>query len=198
MSANVLSLVHISKGSGKMLDIPSINTSSLTNPFCIAKSKQDIVCNKCYSNRLTKLRPSLERKLLANGALLSSRELLPEELPKLNARYARFSSFGEIINVQHYLNLCAIAKHNPYTTFGLWTKRYNIIKKYPKVENIKYIFSVEKVDNDKPLPAEILEFFDKTFSVVSKGEPANCFGSCIDCLVCYTDNEITSIREHIK
>lgn len=196
--SNKLSQIHITTGSGKMSEIPSINTSSLTNHFCRSLAdKPDLVCFKCYSDRLSKLRPSLEKRLLQNSVLLSQKLIPLTELPVLNARFARFSSFGEIINETHFENFINIARRNPYTTFGLWTKRSDIVMKYPKEPNIKYIFSVAKVDGGKPNDS-ILKYFDKTFTAVSKTKPANCAGSCINCLLCYTDNDVTDIREIIK
>ena len=53
----VMSEIWITTGKGKMEGINSINTNSLTNPFCIRMSSKDnLVCSKCYSNRLLKCR----------------------------------------------------------------------------------------------------------------------------------------------
>jgi len=195
--SNKLSQVHVTTGSGKMKGIPSINTSSLTNEFCIAKSKQDIVCGKCYSNKLSKLRPTLENRLLQNTVLISSRLLEDHELPAINARFIRFSSYGELENETHYQNLVLIAKRNAYSTFALWTKRADIVMKFPKVDNMQYIYSVSEIDGNCT-NQKILDFFDKTFTAVSKSQPANCAGACFDCLLCYTKNDVKHIREIIK
>jgi len=197
---NELSQVHITNGDGKMEGIPSINVSSLSNDFCKKLSKiKDTVCNKCYSNRYSKMRPNLENKLLLNSELLSEKLLMPSELPVLNARYARFNSFGEIINETHYLNLMLIASHNPFTTFGLWTKRADIVMEFPKVKNIKYVYSVTKVGNNEPSKA-IIDYFDKIFIVHSRKSTTimNCYGKCLSCLLCYSDNKIKVINEKIK
>jgi hypothetical protein len=196
-SLNTLSQVHVTKGSGKMKDIPSINTSSLENQFCIAKAKTNSVCAVCYSNKLSKLRPSLENRLIQNSALLSSRLLSDIELPVINARFIRFSSYGELENETHYMNLVNIAKRNPFSTFALWTKRADIVMKHPKEPNIKYIYSVSEIDGSQK-NENILAFFDKTFTAVPKGQTANCHGACIECLICYTDNNIKHIREIVK
>jgi hypothetical protein len=191
--------VHITQGSGKMENICSVNVSSLQNEFCKQMSQQkNTVCGKCYSNRYSKLRPTLEKRILENSDLLSTRLLEPEEVPLFNARYVRFNSFGEIINEIHYLNLIQIANSNPHTTFGLWTKRSNIVMRYPKEPNIKYIFSPLGLEKPK-LGLNVIKFFDKVFMVHKKDSSIiNCKGKCIDCLLCYTDNDTKFIHEKLK
>lgn len=195
---NSLTQVHVTTGNGKMKNIPSISVSSLTNDFCqLMSNVKDSVCGVCYSNRLSKFRKNLEVKLLHNSALLSENLLTDKELPVFNNRYVRFNSFGEIINDIHMENLIAIAKKNPYTNFGLWTKRTDIVLKYDKIPNIKYIFSVSKIDGsctDK----KVLDYFDKTFTAISNKENANCHGACADCMLCYTDNDVKVIKERKK
>lgn len=195
---NSLTQVHVTVGGGKMKGIPSVNTSSLKNKFCEVASKvKGSVCSVCYSNRLTKFRKQLEIKITLNSKLLSERRLQEHELPAFNNLFVRFNSFGEIINETHMENLIAIAERNPYTTFGLWTKRSDIVLKFRKRDNIKYIFSVSKLDGKIPKP-EVLEYFDKAFIVVSDNTGVNCSGACLDCRLCYTDNDITIIKEQKK
>ncbi len=191
--------VHVTTGGGKMKGIPSVNTSSLKNKFCQAMSKvKGSICSSCYSNRYSKFRTSLEKRLIQNSELLSSRLLTDQEIPMFNSLFVRFNSFGEIINNTHYLNLMAIAKKNPQSTFGLWTKKYAIVMKYEKVDNIKYIYSLSEVDGESP-SVKIRNWFDKVFMVQSKkDERINCYQSCIDCLLCYTDNDVKVIREKKK
>jgi hypothetical protein len=195
---NSLTKVHVTIGNGKMKNIPSISVSSLTNDFCQLMSKiKGSVCGVCYSNRLSKFRKNLEVKLLHNSALLSEKLLTDRELPTFNNRYVRFNSFGELINDIHMENLIAIAKKNPYTNFGLWTKRTDIVLKYDKIPNIKYIFSVSKIDGECT-DKKVLDYFDKTFTAVPTKDNANCHGACIDCMLCYTDNDVKVIRERKK
>ena len=76
--------VHITKGSGKMENITSVNVSSLKNDFCQSMVKtKNSVCGKCYSNRYAKMRPTLEKRLIENTDVLSSRLLKIEEQLKL-------------------------------------------------------------------------------------------------------------------
>ena len=44
--------IHITKGSGKLIDFKSINTNTLTNPFCKkenASNNKEKICTDCYS-----------------------------------------------------------------------------------------------------------------------------------------------------
>ena len=63
--------------------------------------------------------------------------------------------------------------------------------------NIKYIFSVSKIDGECT-DKKVLDYFDKTFTAVSTKDNANCHGACIDCMLCYTDNDVKVIRERKK
>ena len=114
--------------------------------------------------------------------------------------YVRFSAHGELINVDHAVNLFQICDSSPNTTFTLWTKRYNIvwraIEYYKKPKNLILIYSAISLDQKKTLPMH----FDKVFIVqAKKNDKTNCFGKCIDCLKCYTKTDTTThIYEEIK
>lgn len=195
---NKLSNVHITTGSGKLQGFPSVNVSSLENEFCkIASQVKGSICSSCYSNRLSKMRKNLEIRLLGNSALLSERILIESEIPTFNNRYVRFNSYGELINKTHMINLLNIARKNPYTTFGLWTKRADIVMEFNKESNIKYIFSVSKVDG-KCSNKRVLDYFDKVFIAMSSAEGTNCTTNCMSCMLCYTDNAVTVIKEKKK
>jgi hypothetical protein len=190
--------VHVTVGSGKMENMQSVNVSSLQNTFCQKLSQiNGTVCTSCYSNRYAKLRPTLEKRLVENYELLSTRLLEDHELPVFNAMYVRYNSYGELINDTHYQNLIAIARANPHVTFGLWTKHYKIVMRQPKEPNIKYIYSVPNVDGNLP-SQEIQDFFDKIFIVQRTKNGQNCHGKCIDCRLCYPNNDVQIIREKIK
>jgi len=145
---------------------------------------------------------ALRGHLDTNGKLLSS-ELLPDrQLPVIMDKAFRFHSLGELINNTHLLNFMRIAEHNPDTTFTLWSKRKdvvaNVLSEYPKPKNLILIYSTTALnlaDPEKP------PFFDKTFTVHVKGENTdllNCSGKCQDCMVCYTDSNVTDIHERLK
>ena len=135
------------------------------------------------------------------GEFLSKKVHPSEYLPKPpNALYVRFSAHGELINLNHTINLFKICNSTLKTTFTLWTKRKSLvwkaINKIGKPENLILIYSELDIDGNSKLP----KHFDKVFVVQSKKDnKTNCFGSCIDCLKCYTKEDTsTHIYEEIK
>ena len=196
-------MIKYSVMSGKLKGIPALNTSPLNNEFCKAMSKKkDSICGSCYSiNMLSTFRKSADAPFRKYGEFLSSKIHPPEYLPKPpNALYVRFSAHGELINVDHAVNLFQICDSSPNTTFTLWTKRHNIvwraIEYYGKPKNLILIYSAIGLDQEKRLPMH----FDKVFIVqTKKNDKTNCFGKCIDCLKCYTKTDTTThIYEEIK
>lgn len=208
--------IHITTHKGKLEQIPSINTSSLTNPYCIERSKnQKTICSKCYSNSLSTIRKQLERKLVQNSKVLSENRIPYEKLPTFNNLYVRFSSFGDLINLVHLNNLVRIAIKNPKTTFALWTKRTDIIKEYMKDDemfdpyyryefpsNLIIIYSNPMLD--KPM-YKTPKGYDKVFQVFSKqfiaetNQKINCgANNCFECLKCYSFNSDEIISEVLK
>ena len=196
-------MIKYSVMSGKLKGIPALNTSPLNNKFCKAMSKKkDTICGSCYSiNMLKTFRKRADAPFRKYGEFLSSKIHPPEYLPKPpNALYVRFSAHGELINVDHAVNLFQICNSSPKTTFTLWTKRYNLvwraIEYMKKPKNLILIYSAIGLDQEKRLPMH----FDKVFIVQSeKNDKTNCFGKCIDCLKCYTKTDTTThIYEEIK
>ena len=196
-------MIKYSVMSGKLKGIPALNTSPLNNKFCKAMSKKkDSICGSCYSiNMLSTFRKSADAPFRKYGEFLSSKIHPPEYLPKPpNALYVRFSAHGELINVDHAVNLFQICNSSPKTTFTLWTKRYNLvwraIEYMKKPKNLILIYSAIGLDKKKRLPMH----FDKVFIVqTKKNDKTNCFGKCIDCLKCYTKTDTTThIYEEIK
>jgi hypothetical protein len=183
-------MLSISKGSGKMLGIPSINTNTLSNSFCQHAAKGKGICSKCYSRKmLTTYRSTCIKNYEQNSHLLSTTLVQPT---RLNFAYFRFHSHGELINSTHFENFKRIALYNPQTTFALWTKRTDLIT-LPVPSNLILIYSNPTIDHiiQPPFP------FDKVFNVVKSGQ-ANCNGKCIECLQCYKKDTQSTIIEVIK
>ena len=189
--------------SGKLKGIPALNTSPLNNRFCESMSKKkDSICNSCYSiNMLKTFRKSADKPFRNYGTFLSKKVHPIEYLPNPpNALYVRFNAHGELINLNHTINLFNICKTSPNTTFTLWTKRRNLvnksIKQIGKPSNLILVYSESKVNGCTLLP----KYFDKVFIVQSKvNNKTNCFGKCIECLKCYTKTDTTThIYEQIK
>lgn len=195
--------VHVSVMSGKLKGISAINTNTVTNKFCQKMQKGNNICKHCYSQAmLTGSRKNCQDSFQRNSDLLSSRALFPDEIPTINAAWFRFHGHGELINTQHFHNLCAIAFANPQTTFALWTKRKDIVWEYfehvsvPPI-NLILIYSNPKLDSvmDSPPP-----MFNKVFNnITDKNAEANCTGQkCMDCLECYKWSGAEVIVEHVK
>ena len=193
-----------SVGSGKMLGIPSLNTDTTSNKFCqgMYNSKQDIICNECYSmNMLTTFRKNCKPKFLNNSKYLSTKIHPREYLPICPSNVGRFHSHGELINSIHLENIMNICLNQPMTTFTLWTKRANIVsrvlKNRDKPKNLILIYSNKYIDR---LDIKLPKHFDKVFNNVSSWtNDVNCEGKCLDCMKCYTLGETTTqITEAIK
>ena len=97
--------------------------------------------------------PPLER----NSNLLSTSVIDFNLLPTILELYFRFNSHGELINLIHLENYNNIALKNPHCTFTLWTKRFDLIKKFfdnnQKPKNLILIYSNSKLNNPiKKLP----------------------------------------------
>jgi len=194
------------KMTGKLTGISSLNTDPFSNPFCMKMSKQpNNVCSQCYSQAMLKAyRKACQKPWKENGEILSERLLTPQELPKINKEVFRFSAHGEIINTTMYKNYLAIAKANPGTTFAIWTKRKDIISKVGKCDlgNVILIYSSPSLDK---VPSDVPKNFDKVFTVftpevaLANGVEVNCGKKkCIECMLCYTHNDVTYINEIIK
>ena len=202
--------IIISKMSGKLAGFYSINTNPLDNPFCNKMANiPGSICEQCYSRRMLKtLRKSCNRSWSENGFVLSKEVMDAKHLPDLSGLHCngafRFSSHGEIINETHLTNLCTIAARNPGVTFGLWTKRTDMVQKHRDQipSNVVLIASTRWVDIAQP---SVPDGFDKIFSVYTKAFaerhaiPINCTGHCKECMLCYRkDNGITHINETVK
>ena len=199
--------MRISNGSGKLQDIRSLNTNTLTNEFCISmynSSADDIICRKCYSmSMLNGLRKNCAPSWQENSDILSGGLIPSHMLPTILDAFFRFSSHGELINMTMLENFHNITLHNPHCSFALWTKRKNFIRNFysqhEKPANLILIYSNPRIDAVMNQPPE---FFDRTFNNVSKGSDVaqNCTGQkCRDCLLCYkAGNGVTQIVEAVK
>jgi hypothetical protein len=204
--------IHITKGAGKLgksdtcnSAINSINVNTLSNEYCIKQSKnKNSICSFCYSiNSLTSFRKNMVNPLEKNSQLLSSSIIKFSLLPTILELYFRFDSHGELINLNHLENYVNITLKNPHCNFTLWTKRFDLIKKFfdnnQKPKNLILIYSNSKLDN--PLN-KLPKYFNKSFNNVTKENKdnfnINCHSKCVDCLLCYTHNETKTIIEKVK
>jgi hypothetical protein len=130
-----------------------------------------------------------------------SKKLPISSLPKVEKKVMRLHSHGELINDNHFINFCNLAKKNENVLFSLWTKRPEIISRHKDLipSNLILIYSTPNLNADSEIP----KHFDKSFTVYTsnyaswKDIKINCSGKCIDCLKCYNDKNM-NIRELIK
>lgn len=191
---------------GKMAGMQSLSTSCICNPACIARMKdENSICSHCFAaamhNRYSALAASLEK----NSSILYSRLFEICELPMINAAFFRFESFGDLGSTIQARNYIRLAKRNPWTRFAIWTKNPGYlaaaIREEGKPDNLNVILSSPYTNT--PCDASRWPFVDKTFTVYDKdhqtGVNINC-GSrkCLDCLLCYTKNDVTAINETLK
>jgi hypothetical protein len=218
--------VMISKMHGKMEGVGSISTNPTENKFCRVMSQGShrgkgrctgSVCRRCYS--VSGLIPGKDKSkpapretsiagLSRNSRLLSQQII--ENVPKIKQHFFRFSAEGELINEVHLLNLYKIARANPGVRFTLWTKRPDIVastaskygRSYPKPQNLHLIRSAPYLNT----PVDIPRGFEKVFTVYTPEylekhpEIKIICGakSCVNCKVCYTNNNIRYVSEKLK
>ena len=190
--------MRLSKMTGKLEGVQACNTSPLDNSFCDLMSKvPGTICRYCYSRDMlhrfrTRCRPSWK----LNGEELSD-ELL-DTFPVVTTELFRINAHGELINVIHARNMLRLAKANPNTKVGLWTKRPNLvweaIKLEGKPDNVSLVYSSPWVNLESKPPRD----FDHTFTVFDYDTNINCGGhKCNECRLCY-DSKVVAIREVIR
>lgn len=194
-----------SKMTGKLSGMLGINTNPLTNPYCKAMAKDPkTICSMCYSQKMLKgVRKNCIPKFNRVGDIMSKKVIPFNDIPVIKDKVARFSAHGELINMNHLINCVNIAKANPHTTWGLWTKRVDFIKALTKMkiglpDNVVLIYSNPKMDTVIQVP----KGFDKVFSVYSKAYAKehdikiNCGAKrCLSCKLCYSKITTNVINE---
>ena len=202
--------IFISNPTGKMTGIPTITTSMMCNPICAERSKDpESVCSHCYASRGLKIYKAAREHYKDNTEILFSHELLPHEMPILNAKIVRFESHGDLVNTTHAKNYIRIAYANPWATIAIWTKNAAImniaIKELGKPDNLICVLSSDRLN----IPTEEYKRFpwvNKVFTVYDKSYidkhsvNINCGAkSCMSCRKCYTkDDPDFFINEKLK
>lgn len=196
--------MHISVMSGKLQGLRAISTNTKSNPFCIkqnASGDQDNICTKCYSHTmLGSYRKNMQPALQRNSDLLTQENI---QIPFIPDAYLRINAHGEIINQTHFDNINKLARFNAHCRIVVWTKRKDIVNKYyqenTKPSNLVLIFSNSRINHIMQNPPT---HFDKTFNNVHESlhiDQQNCTGQkCVDCMLCYKQNETTTIVEKVK
>ena len=195
-------LLSVSQGlTGKMASMPAITSSMLCNENCQKLMQiKGSVCEKCYTKKYLKARPSVDSCYRQNTDLLSSSIISKNQLPFINAAYCRLESFGDIINATHLQNYINLVKKNNHCIFSLFTKNYTVVFDYFKTHKQPSNLSIVLSSLMLNTPFEIEQCVGlknlKIFTVYTKkytdthNVPINCGKNrCIDCLRCYTKNK---------
>lgn len=198
--------IHISIMTGKLEKFKAISTNTLTNDYCNKQFNSDIdtICKNCYSQiMLATYRKNMQACLQRNSDVLSKSIIPSEYLPIILDLYFRFSAHGELINLNHLINLINICFKNPKTNFALWTKRNDLIVKYCKSNELpKNLILIYSNPKKSKVLRKIPKHFHKTFNNVLENEivnEQNCTGQkCKDCLACYEFNSTNIIIEKVK
>lgn len=204
------------KHTGKMSGMISLSTDVRDNKYCQARRKNgNLVCAQCYADSMLNGRMKNSVKFRRNAQVLQSGVIPFEWLPVINASVFRFEAFGDLGNVYQAINYLNIAKKNPQTRFGWWTKNPFLIAQalkagYEKPDNVVIIYSVPNIDGGFfkiDCLKKIYPFIDKFFFVWSSNEKAAAAGKtincgkrhCLSCQKCYhKDNGIEEIHEQLK
>jgi len=193
------------KMQGKMAGMYSLNTSPEVNPFCIRMRQiEGLICKSCFTKTTERRWERCHIAWVNNYRVLTENRLKSDELPVIRKDIFRFQAHGDLGNRTHYLNLISIAEANPKTTFALWTKRLEVVKRggVVKLSNLIYIYSTPKLNDLNPI---LPEGFDKVFSVYTRpftqehNIAINCGARCCnECRKCYEHNDIVFVNEYIK
>ena len=194
--------------SGKMEGIPSVSTSCLNNPICLARMQQgDSICAHCFAETTLKRYKDCGKNCLSNTVLLTSSILPDNLLPHFpNVSIVRIESFGDVANVTQAINYANMCRVNPLVTFAWWTKNVSIVAaafdQVGKPDNVILIESSPKVNN-KIQPSS--HYVDKVFTVYSKeyiiehNIDINCGARCCaTCRNCYRKDTGADVREQLK
>ena len=201
--------IHVSDSmSGKMTGIPSISTSCLVNPICIARMKDgDSICAHCFAETTLKRYTACGRAMESNFHLLNDSVLDTELLPRFaNVAIVRIESFGDVASVTQAINYANICKANPTVTFAWWSKNMKICKEafdiVGKPDNVIMVESSPKLNVQAEISTDIV---DKVFTVydektiAEKSVEINCGARCCaTCRRCYSKTTESVVNEKLK
>lgn len=201
--------LHVSDDmSGKMSGIPSVSTSCLVNPICIARMKDgNSVCSHCFAESQQKRYKASRENSIRNFHLLNDSVLPLELLPRFaNVAIVRIESFGDVASVTQAINYANLCKVNPTVTFAWWSKNMKICKKafdiVGKPNNVIMVESSEKMNTQKERSCDIV---DKVFTVydektiAEKSVEINCGARCCaTCRRCYSKETEAVVNEKLK
>lgn len=179
--------ICISKGNGKMGEIPSVSLPAGVTCGNVPCLKQ------CYARKLTLLRPNVKDSYAKNYQILVSD---PDTYwREVNAqlclsRFFRFHVSGDIPDKEYLRQMIRAAKKNGHCEILCFTKKYDMVNeeidsgaKLPG--NLHLIFSVWKgldISNPHNLPEAHVRYKDGTTTASPYAIPCNKYsGNCAIC-----------------
>ena len=176
--------VKISKGNSKLGAIPSVSLPSI-------KTCRNCACQeKCYAQKLERLRPSVKNAYEHNLEVLLSdpttywREV---EASVMMSRFFRFHVSGDIPNAAYLENMAAVAGRNAHCEILCFTKRYEMVNEFIQKNgelprNLHMIFSGWvglDMANPFSLPEAHVRYRDG--STTAREDAIECGGNCTEC-----------------
>ncbi len=176
--------VKISKGNSKLGAIPSVSLPSV-------KTCRQCACQeKCYAKRLERMRPSVRNAYQHNlDVLLNDPETYWREVEAsiMMTRFFRFHVSGDIPNASYFAKMVDVAKRNPHCEILCFTKKYEAINDYMKVNgnlpnNLHIVFSgwvgLQMV-NPFALPEAHVRY--RGGFTTAREDAVECSGNCTEC-----------------
>ena len=176
--------VKISKGNSKLGAIPSVSLPSI-------KTCRNCACQeKCYAQKLERLRPSVKNAYEHNlGVLLSDPTTYWREVEAsvMMSRFFRFHVSGDIPNAAYLENMVAVAGRNAHCEILCFTKRYEMVNEFIQKNgelpgNLHMIFSGWvglDMANPFSLPEAHVRYRDGY--TTAREDAIECGGNCTEC-----------------
>ena len=167
-----------------MGEIPSISLPS------IVTCKKCDCHNKCYANKLERLRPNVRNAYARNLEIyLNDPDWYWREVEGaiMMSRFFRFHVSGDIPDYSYFVKMVEVASRNPHCEILCFTKKYELVNNYwflnqnlPK--NLHIIFSgwvgLQMV-NPFSFPEAHVRFKDGI--TTAREDAIECLGNCSEC-----------------
>lgn len=210
----VLSLVNVTKLTGKLEEMYSVSSSPTANEACIARAKNPaMICHECFSVASLQFKRELRLALEYNTAVFSTwlfddAALVTIPIPNIIG-YDRIESHGDVRNTTHARNYVRLVRSHNWINFGVWSKNlafYNTAFTLDgKPNNMTFIASSPFYNRVMFIPEKYKWFIDHVFTVYRKTYATennidiNCGArDCKNCLKCYKKDTVFEINEMLK
>jgi hypothetical protein len=208
--------ISISPGNIKMGNIPSVSLPPHLSCITALKCYYD----RCYAQRMVIFRPNIGKAWHRNYLLYATspyayKELLKDSIRTMQSngapKYFRWHVGGDIVNVDYWNMMCSVANEMDDTRFLVLTKKYYISERFKyKPENLSvlislwpnearpiqnYIDSIWKGIRD--IRNQKIAWLEDDPRIRSEAfNPFRCYGSCVHCKQCWTDQRDIILMRH--